>query len=156
MKISKQPCLRDSTANPRGMIGTPHQHNRGDTRTRRSTQSTITLPSGGGDFYFESFSTPASSTSTSPLSTCRASIISLGNSSSASRTQDCRSPPFLSNAQAFQLDVVEMPSYTLLIISLNSFLRQAASLWHLLNLHVCFLCHFPTRTISSRYYDNFT
>ncbi len=65
---------------PKAMIGSLPDHGGSDTSTLRSTQSphsAITPPSGGGDFYFKSPSTPASSTF--PLSTRRVSVISLGN-----------------------------------------------------------------------------
>jgi uncharacterized C2H2 Zn-finger protein len=98
-------------SNPKGMIGSLDHHG-SDASTLRSTKSppsAITPPSGGGDFYFKSPSTPASSTSS--LSMRRVSVISLGNSSTAGRTQDARSSPFFSNGQSFQPDVTEQPSY---------------------------------------------
>jgi hypothetical protein len=100
-------------SNPMGMIGSLLDRNGSDTSTLRSTQSprsAITPPSSGSDFFFKSPSTPASSTS--PLSTRRFSVMSQGNSSTAGRTQDCRSSPFLSTTQSFQPDVIEQPSYT--------------------------------------------
>jgi hypothetical protein len=98
---------------PMSMIGSHLDHNGSDASTLRSTQSprsAITPPSSGGDFFFKSPSTPASSTS--PLSTRRFSVISQSNSSTAGRTQDCRSSPFLSATQSFQPDVIEPSSYT--------------------------------------------
>jgi hypothetical protein len=97
-------------SNPMGMIGSLLDRNGSDTSTLRSTQSprsAITPPSSGSDFFFKSPSTPESSTS--PLSKRR---FSQSNSSTAGRTQDCRSSPFLSTTQSFQPDVIEQPSYT--------------------------------------------
>ena len=100
-------------SNPTGMMGSLLDHHGSDASTLRSTQSprsAITPPSSGSDFFFKSPSTPASSTS--PLSTRRFSVMSQGTSSTAGRTQDCRSSPFLSTTQSVQPDVIEQPSYT--------------------------------------------
>lgn len=99
-------------SNQTDVIGSLSDHDGGDTSTLRSTQSlhsAMTPTSSGSDFFFKSPPTPASS---SPLSTRRVSVISLGNSSAAGRTQDCRSSPFFPNVQSFQSDVIEKPSYS--------------------------------------------
>jgi hypothetical protein len=140
-------------SNLMGMIGSLLDRNGSDTSTLRSTQSprsAITPPSSGSDFFFKSPSTPASSTS--PLSKRR---FSQSNSSTAGRTQDCRSSPFLSTTQSFQPDVIERPSYTTTYHRSPFFSQTSGQFIAPLNLHVCFLCHFPTRTVPSRCRDRF-
>lgn len=99
-------------SNPAAVVEYDFDLERSNVGAQRSTQSpvsVVTPTSSGGDFLFKSPSTTASSFS--PLSTRRVSVFSIGNSSTAGRTQDCRSSPSFPSAQSFQSEVVQQSTH---------------------------------------------
>jgi hypothetical protein len=99
-------------SNPAAVVEYDFDQERSNASTLRSTQSPVSVAtptSSSGDILFKSPSTTASSFS--PLSTRRVSVFSIGNSSTAGRTQDCRSSPSFPNTQSFQSEVVQQPSH---------------------------------------------